>query len=115
VISLAVDEDFDLRAIHALRRRVPALDVALVRDAAGGAPDPVVLEWAARQSRVLLTRDRKTLLAHACERIERGLYMPGVLAVQSGVSFANIVDDLELVVVCGVPEDFDGRIEFLPL
>jgi hypothetical protein len=40
--------------------------------------------------------------------------MTGVIAMRSGARMTRVVDDLELVVTCGMPEDFAGRVLFLP-
>jgi hypothetical protein len=35
-------------------------------------PDPDVLEWAAREGRILLTHDVNTMLGHAWDRVRLG-------------------------------------------
>jgi predicted nuclease of predicted toxin-antitoxin system len=64
VITLAIDENFDHHILRALMRRVPNLGARTVTDAGlAGAEDPAVLEWAAREGRVLLTHDVHTMTA----------------------------------------------------
>ena len=46
-----------------------------------GKSDPMVLEWAAREMRVLLTHDVRTMRYHAYARLAAGLSMPGVFVV----------------------------------
>lgn len=70
VIALAVDENFDHQFLRALVRRVPALDFRTVQQAGlAGADDPAVLARAAREGRVLLTHDVKTVTKFAYERV----------------------------------------------
>lgn len=50
--------------------RLPGLDLVRVQDAGlSGALDPDVLEWAAREKRVLLTHDFDTLIGRAWARV----------------------------------------------
>ena len=73
VASLAVDHNFDARIVAGLRRRQPDLDIALIHHAGlAAAPDPVVLEWAAREGLILLTHDRATLVGFDCFKLQGG-------------------------------------------
>lgn len=116
MIALAVDENFDHHILRALVRRVPALDFRTVQEAGlAGADDPAVLEWAASEGRVLLTHDVKTVTKFAYERVERGESMPGVIEVPSRASVSDVLDDLELLVVCAAEDDLRDRVRFVPL
>ena len=77
--------------------------------------DPVVLEWAARQKRVLLTQDLKTMPKYAYERMEAALPMSGVIVVNFTVSIKHIIEDLLLLVECSFEHEWENRIEYLPL
>jgi len=78
------------------------------------ADDPTILEWAACEERILLTHDVATITMYAYERINKGLPMPGVVEVIATASIGRILDDLELFVQCSLPEEYDGRILFIP-
>ena len=52
---------------------------------------------------------------HALERIARGQYMPGVIAVHQRLPIGAVVDDLVLVASCSFPGDWVNQIQFLPL
>ena len=94
MIALAVDENFDNHILRALLRRVVDLDARTV-SAAGlvGADDPTVLEWAAREGRVLLTHDVHTMTRFAYERVTRGDPMPGVIEVRAQAPIGAVLDD----------------------
>jgi predicted nuclease of predicted toxin-antitoxin system len=116
MIALLVDENFDHHILRALLRRVPDLDVRTVPSAGlVGADDPTVLEWAAREGRILLTHDVRTMTRFAYERVVRGEPMPGVIEVLSRAPIGEVVDDLLLVVVCSTPDDFRDRVFYVPL
>jgi len=75
MLRLAADENFDYDIVRGLFRRRLELDVVRVQDAGlSGADDSAVLQWAARQDRVLLTHDVSTPARHAYLRVEGGEY-----------------------------------------
>jgi hypothetical protein len=73
VIRLVADQNFNEHILNGLSRRVQALDIVRVRDVGlTGAEDRAILEWAAREGRVLLTHDRRTIPGFAYERVRAG-------------------------------------------
>jgi predicted nuclease of predicted toxin-antitoxin system len=68
-----------------------------------GGSDPDVLEWAARENRVLLTHDFDTLIGYAWDRVRATLPMPGVVAVRQGMATGRVIE--ELVLIAGASED----------
>ena len=55
--------------MRGLLRRRPEIDIVTVQDAGlSGIDDPSLLEWAAREGRILLTHDMTTMTHHAYER-----------------------------------------------
>lgn len=57
------DENFNNDVVRGVLRRNPDVDIIRVQDAGlGGADDPSVLEWTAREGRILLTHDVSTML-----------------------------------------------------
>jgi len=76
MLRLAADENLNNDIVRGLLRRRPDLDIVRVQDVGlSGADDPTVLEWAARERRVLLTHDVSTITMHAYERIRAGQSM----------------------------------------
>lgn len=63
MLRLAADENFNANIVRGLRLRFPSIDLVPVQDAGlSGADDPTVLNWAARERRILLTHDVTTLV-----------------------------------------------------
>jgi predicted nuclease of predicted toxin-antitoxin system len=86
MLRLATDEDFNNRILRGLLRRKPELDIVRVQDVGlTGRSDAEVLEWAAREGRVLFTHDVTTMKRYVDERTSAGLPMPGVFEVRSGL------------------------------
>ena len=74
-----------------LRRIIP--DVNVVRSIDVGlavVPDPVALEWAASETRVMLTHDGRTMADFAWER----LGMPGCVIVHKPYQMGVIIERL---------------------
>lgn len=54
--------------------------------------DPIVLEWAALEGRVVLSHDINTIPAFAIARVNSGLPMPGVFIVASEMPIGMAID-----------------------
>jgi hypothetical protein len=116
VLRLAADENFSGDVLRGLRRRVPDLDLVRVQDAGlSGADDAAVLAWAARDGRVLLTHDVRTLTAYANARVRSGQPMPGVVAVGRAVAVGHAIEDLILLAEASLEGELEDRIVYLPL
>ena len=116
MLRVATDEDFNNRILRGLLRRKPGLDVVRVQDAGLiGKGDAKVLEWAAREGRVLLTHDVTTMKKYVDERIAAGLPMPGVFEVSQQTPIVQAIEDILLVAECSLEGEWEGQIIFLPL
>jgi len=74
-----------------------------------------VLEWAAQHSRIILTHDKKTMIAIAAQRIQKNLKMPGLIIARKALGIRATIGDLAILVNCGVLEDFNQQVIQLPL
>jgi hypothetical protein len=116
MVKFAVDENFNLHIVKGVLRRRPDIDIMRVQDAGfEGANDPTVLEWAAREERVLLTHDVNTITAFAYERTAQGLPMPGVFEVSLKVPVSVAIEEILLLAECSVEGEWEGKINYLPL
>lgn len=116
MIRFALDEDFNENIVDGFSARVGPVDILDAKDAGmRGASDEEVLEWAARQGRVLLSHDRQTLVPKAGDRIKAGLPMPGLIVMPQQRSMGRCIDDLVDIFTYEDAEMWDYRIEHLPL
>lgn len=116
MLPRAADEDFDNDIVRGLLRRQPGLNIVRVQDVGlSGADDPTVLDWAAREQRVLLTHDVSTMPRHVDDRVRAGLAMPGVIEVSHADAIGRVIDDVLLLAECGLPGELEGQVLFLPL
>lgn len=116
MLRFAADENFNNDIVRGLRRRKPNLDIVRVQEAGlSGAVDTDVLEWAAREGRVLLTHDVSTMTRYAYERVEAGLAMPGVLQVSRDDSLTLVIEDILLIAECSIDGEWEDQVRYLPL
>ena len=116
MLPLAADENFNNDILRGLFRRQPGLDVVRVQDAGlTGASDAAVLEWAAREGRMLLTHDVSTLTRWAYERTRAGLRMTGVFQVSRDLPLGVAIEDILLLAECSEPGEWEGEVRYLPL
>lgn len=115
-VRFAADENFNRKIVTGLQRRAASLDVVRVQDAGlQSADDPAVLEWAARDGRVLLTHDFATMSDFAYERVQAGMPMPGVVMVPADMPIASVIDELILLAEASLDGEWEGRVLYLPL
>lgn len=116
MIKLLADENLDNAIIRGLLRRNPDIDIVRVQDIGlSGEDDPVVLEWAADEGRILLTHDVATITRYAKARLTKNLSMPGVIEIHMDAPIGRVIEDLFMILECGMPKDLDGQIYYLPL
>ncbi|WKZ49500.1 MAG: DUF5615 family PIN-like protein [Anaerolineales bacterium] len=116
MLLLAADENFNNDILRGLVRRLPSLDIVRIQDTElARASDPVVLEWAAQQNRVLLTHDKNTVIKFAFERVTRGEKMPGVVLVDRSVPIGVAIEDILLLAEFSEEGELDGKVIYLPL
>jgi hypothetical protein len=74
-----------------------------------------VLEWAAKERRVLLTHDVSTVTRYAYERVRAGQPMPGVFEVSRAVPISQAIEDILLLAECSLDDEWEGQVRYLPL
>jgi predicted nuclease of predicted toxin-antitoxin system len=114
-IRFQADADLNQIILQAVIRREPALDFQTAA-AAGltGLRDPVVLALAAREGRVLVTHDQKTMPRHFAAFIANET-SPGVLIIPQQLLVATAVEDLLLIWSTMDAEEWRNTSRFLPL
>lgn len=114
-MRIAVDANFRREIIVGLQKRVPGLDVVWAQQAGlSEASDEEVLDWAAREGRILLTHDHRTMPNAVYRRMEQGLHTPAVIVVYQLTPIGKAVADLELVLGASFPEELEMRVIRLP-
>src|SRR5438093_13143616 len=116
MLKLLADENLILAIVLGVLRSRPEIDFVRVQDVGlSGADDAEILEWAARENRVVVTHDVATLLPLAYARVANGLFMPGVIEIGPHISIRSALEDLILITVCSDTGEWTGQVRVLPL
>jgi predicted nuclease of predicted toxin-antitoxin system len=117
MLPLAADEDVHGHILRGLRLREPHIDLVRIQDAGlAGSIDPVILEWAAKEGRVLITQDMRTMIGYAWARVKARQSMPGVIVRdETAVTIRQAIDDLLVIALCSAADDFKDQVFYLPL
>jgi hypothetical protein len=116
MLKLACDENLNNNILRGLFRKRSDLDIVRIQDAGLiGADDPTVLEWAARENRVLLTHDVATITRYAYERLDEGHAMPGVFEIDPFAPMGQVIEDVLLLAEFSFEGEWEGQIAYIPL
>jgi predicted nuclease of predicted toxin-antitoxin system len=116
VIRLLADENLNHTITRSLLQLLPDLDLVTVGEVGlKGISDPQLLDWAARERRVLLSHDVRTLVGFAQNRVAEGLLMAGLVIVEGHVTIRQAIEDIALLAECSGDGEWDDKIIFLPL
>ena len=97
-IRFQADADLRFAIVGAVRQREAAIDFASAADARlDRVSDPVILERAAQEERVLVSHDRRTMLHHFRQRLAAGKSSPGLLIASQGASTRLIAEAILLL------------------
>jgi hypothetical protein len=78
-------------------------------------PDSEILEWAAREGRVLVSDDVSTVPPAACERVRDGRLMPRVFIVPDRMPFGEAIEEIEFLAADVEPDEWKDQVVFLPI
>jgi predicted nuclease of predicted toxin-antitoxin system len=110
------DENIPNALVEALTLREPSLDIVRAVDKGlGGLDDPTILEWAASEGRVIITRDPNTMTKHGYERLAAGLFMPGMIVITTQQVHRRIVEDILVWLEASSPEELASDIKYVPI
>jgi hypothetical protein len=111
MLRFLVDENFNNDILRGLLRTMPTLDIVRVQETpVSGMSDEAVLEWAAKENRVLLTHDRRTMPRFAYDRLRRGLKLSGVVIVSRKLAIRQAIDDLALLADASLDNEWEGQV-----
>ena len=114
-VCFQADADLNQIILLAAIRQEPAIDFQTAMTAGlPGVADPEVLARAAKDGRVLVTHDRKTMPRHFAEFIVRET-SPGLLVIPQSLSVAAAVEELILIWSATEAKEWVNRISILPL
>jgi hypothetical protein len=115
-VRFLTDEDIKSAIFDGVLRRLPNLDIVRVQDVyLRTFRDPLVLEFAAKENRVLITHDVSTMRGFAINRIVAEKSMPGLIEIGQNFPIGRAVEELVIIAECSYMTDWNHRIARLPL
>ncbi len=116
MLRLLIDQDLDQVILRGLLLRVPNLDFITAHQAGlSDSSDPDLLAWSAKQTRIVVTHDRRTMPYHAANRIAGGERVAGIIIISRRLFVGEVIDDLEIIVLCSDMDEWENVIKHLPL
>lgn len=116
MLKFAADENFNNNILRGLIRKNSDLDIIRIQDVGlSGASDPVVLEWAAKENRILLTHDVATITKYAFERFSSGKSFPGVFETDLSSPVGVVIEDLLLLAELSLDDEWKDQIIYISL
>lgn len=114
-VRFLADEDLNSDIINGRRSREPAIDILDAKTAGlRGIEDPVLLDLAEQQGRIVISHDRRTMTRYFRERLAAGKSNPGQFIVPQRRPVAEIIESLLLVWVASQASDWRDTIVYIP-
>jgi hypothetical protein len=115
-VKWLADENLRGAIVRGLLRRAPGLDIIRVQDVdqISGEDDAVLLDWATRNDRVVLTHDLSTMVPAMHELLRASRCTPIVL-VPDSLPTALVIEEILLLDECSVEDDWAAGVVHLPL
>ena len=80
-----------------------------------GRRDPLLLEWAAENERIVVTHDINTMPKYAYERVRASQSMAGVIIIPEDLAIGTAIEELATLVECCQPEELKSQVKYLPI
>jgi hypothetical protein len=114
-LRFQADADLNQTIVSGVIRREPAIDFqTAILAGLEGVSDPDVLAQVAKEDRVLVTHDRRTMPNHFAKFMTNTI-SPGLIVVPQSLSIATVIDDLILIWSATEVKEWKNRIVMLPL
>ena len=109
------DANFRHAIFSGVRRREPAIDFVTVQEAGlKDHPDPDILAFAARENRILVSHDYRTMPVHFQEFVSKQS-SPGVFLIPQKSAVAAAIDALVLIWAASEAEEWRNRLTYVRL
>jgi Domain of unknown function (DUF5615) len=113
-IRFQADADLRQAIVTGIKRRQPTLDIQSANEAGlEGIKDPEVLAIAAREGRILITHDRKTMPTEFGQFVTRQ-NSSGVLIMSQNLPISEAIDAVILVWEASTAEEWINQIMTFP-
>ena len=111
------DENFDNNIVRGILRQSPGFDVVRAQDLpqVSGKEDSVLLAWAARNSRVVLTHDLSTMVPAMRRLLHETDGCAPIVLVPDSLPAGLVIEEIILLDKCSIEDDWVSGVLYLPL
>jgi hypothetical protein len=115
-VKWLADENLRSAIVRGLLRRLPELDIVRAQDIRqiSGEDDTVLLEWATRNERVVLTHDLSTMVPSMHELLRTSHCAP-IVFVPDSLPAGLVIEEILLLDECSNADDWVAGVIYLPL
>lgn len=114
-VRFQADADLNQNLVRAVRRQEPAIDFRTAHEAGlQGLDDESVLALTAREGRILVSHDRRTMPIHFTNFIATKT-SAGIILISQDLSIAQAAEDLVLIWEASEAEEWVNRLDSIPL
>ena len=107
------DEHIPRALLEQLELHLPGVDIVHASDVGlTHTPDPDILQWAADNGRIVVSRDKKSMSKFAYQRIAAGLPMPGLIILHRRISIGPAIRGI-IELVADRRTELDGQVAFI--
>jgi hypothetical protein len=79
-----------------------------------GSNDPDILVWAELDGRVLVSRDKRTMIADLAAHLQTGRSSPGLFIIRRGANLADVLAFLLCAASAGEEEQWRDQVAYIP-
>jgi hypothetical protein len=120
-LRYVLDEHLRRHTWMAVRRHnahgTDSIDVVRVGDPPDlplGTNDPVLLRWAEREGRLIVTRDRTTMSGHLSDHLQAGHHSPGIFVIRPNSTLSQVIAFLVYAAYTSDPSEWHDGIDYIP-
>ncbi|MDF5730793.1 MAG: DUF5615 family PIN-like protein [Rhizonema sp. PD38] len=117
-IRYLLDEHLNPAYRSQLVRRNPDLVVRIIGDLdvlLKDTPDPEILIWCKTNEFILVTNNRKSMPGHLADHLANSRHIPGIFTIDANQSIGQTVEELIIIAGASFKNEYQDRIEYLPL
>lgn len=115
ILRFQADNDLRFAIVKAVWHLEPAIDFASAQQAGlDNISDPSLLDRAAAEGRVVVTHDRRTMLAYFRDRLAAGKSSPGLIVVAQGTPIGAAAEAIVILWAATRPGELTDQAYHLP-
>lgn len=114
-MNFLADENLSRRFVNALKRHNTTINIVRVQDVGLlGMDDTAVLNWAAENNYVLITKDRATIPPLVAQRLAEDIPSPHILIIRPNAQLNAILSMIEAIVTYDLHADWQYPVRWIP-